>query len=296
MIQPGVYPASVTPFNEKGRIDPKGVARLLSFFESSGCTGVVLAGTNGEGPSLSAVEKRDLLQMAQPIKGSLDLILGVATPSLDEAIWLCKRAGEFGAAAVLLMPPYYFKSATEKAIVEWFLEVLEKSPVPILVYNFPKASGISLRGEVLKTLAQHENFAGCKDSSGHEPNLIEFRQAINGPDQVLFVGDESLLLPAMKVGWSGTISGASNVICRFLCAIVRDFADGNRESAEEKFKIALPAIQALRNSTQPAMNKACLANMGLLVRSDVRLPLTSESELEALKILTIVKDSVGSAI
>ncbi len=296
MIQPGVYPASATPFTEKGRIDRNGVARLLSFFEASGCQGVVLAGTNGEGPSLSAVEKRDLIQMAQPVKGSLDLILGVATPSLDEAIWLCKRAGEFGAAAVLLMPPYYFKSATEQAIVEWYLEVLEKSPVPIIAYNFPKASGITFRGEMLEPLSQHVNFAGCKDSSGHEPNLVEFRQAIQSSNQVLFVGDETLLLPALKAGWSGTISGAANVIARFLSAIVRDWFEGNRDSAEEKFKLALPAIQALRNSTQPAMNKACMASLGLLERSDVRLPLVSESESGALKILAIVEESVGYGV
>src|SRR5688572_23691682 len=99
MLKPGVYPAAVTPFDEKGRVDMAGMARLLAWFEANGCVGAVLAGTNGEGPSLSATEKRDLIQHAVPLRGKLDLVLGIATPSLDEAIWLTRRAEEAGAVA-----------------------------------------------------------------------------------------------------------------------------------------------------------------------------------------------------
>jgi|CXWL01.1.fsa_nt_gi 4-hydroxy-tetrahydrodipicolinate synthase len=294
MIRPGVYPASVTPFTEKGRIDPNGVARLLSFFDASGCQGAVLAGTNGEGPSLSAVEKRDLLQLAVPLKGKLDLILGVATPSLDEAQWLCKRAAEFGATAVLLMPPFYFKSASDQAIVDWFLEILDKSPAPILAYNFPKATGITISAKMMEDLASHSNLAGCKDSSGDRQNLVEYRQAIQRPDQVLFVGDETLLLDALESGWTGTISGASNILCRFLSAVVGDWVDGNRESAGVKFELALPVISRLRASVQPSMNKACLATLGVIERSDVRLPLTSSQPEEAQRLLAEVTAALGS--
>src|SRR4051812_1946026 len=107
VLERGIYPAAVTPFDEKGRVDILCVARLLAWFESNGCKGAVLAGTNGEGPSLSPVEKRDLLRDAMPLRGTLDLILGIATSSSDEAIWLCKQAGAVGAKAILLMPPYY---------------------------------------------------------------------------------------------------------------------------------------------------------------------------------------------
>jgi 4-hydroxy-tetrahydrodipicolinate synthase len=121
--------------------DHAGIARLLAHFEACGCQGAVIAGTNGEGPSLSAGEKRDLLKSASAARGKLTLILGVATSSLDEAHWLCRRAAELEASAVLLMPPSYFRSVTEDAIVDWFLWVLDRSPVPILVYNLPKFTG-----------------------------------------------------------------------------------------------------------------------------------------------------------
>src|SRR5437588_2512986 len=126
VLQPGIYPAAVTPFDEKGRIDMLSVARLLAWFEANGCKGAILAGTNGEGPSLSPVEKRDLLRDAMPLRGKLELILGIATSSSDEAIWLCKQAGSLGAKAILLMPPFYFREATSCGMQKWFELVISR--------------------------------------------------------------------------------------------------------------------------------------------------------------------------
>src|ERR1051325_1116008 len=144
MIAPGVYPAAITPFNSKGKLDEESLAKLLAWFEAGGCKGAVLAGTNGEGPSLSATEKRDLISCAYGLKGKLDLILGIATPSLDEAIWLSRRAADSGAVATLLMPPGYFREASEEGILTWFGAVLNQSPIPVIVYNFPKRTGVAL--------------------------------------------------------------------------------------------------------------------------------------------------------
>lgn len=268
----GVFPAAVTPFDAKGRIDPESVAKLLAFFQASGCAGAVLAGTNGEGPSLSAPEKRDLLQMAKKAASALQLILGIATPSLDEALWLSKRAAEFGADGILLMPPYYFRSAPLDGIESWFRTVLDASEIPVLLYNYPKATSIALTPEMVGRLSRHPSFAGCKDSSGESANLAAYRSALPN-DKCLFVGDETLLRSALASGWSGTISGVANVIARWLCAIERDFRSGDLESADAKFAIGLPAIKLLRSHSQPSLNKAILARIGVISRPDVRLPL-----------------------
>src|SRR5690349_13881865 len=134
-MHPGLYPASVTPFDSEGQIDLPSLAKLLAYFEASGCRGVVLAGTNGEGPSLSAVEKRDLIREAMPTRGRLDVILGVATPSLEEAVWLNNQAAKAGAIASLVMPPGYFREASEEGVEGWFMQVLDRSKLPIIVYN-----------------------------------------------------------------------------------------------------------------------------------------------------------------
>ncbi len=274
MLQPGVYPAAVTPFDEKGRPDLPSVARMLAWFEHCGCTGAVIAGTNGEGPSLSAAEKRDLIAAAVPLQGKLDLILGIATPSLDEATWLTRRAADAGAKGVLVMPPFYFRDAPEEGVRRWFEAVLEGSPLPVIVYNFPQKTGVTLGADLLGSLSRHPYMAGAKDSSGSPENLPAFRAAL-GPEKLLFVGDETLLLDALGSGWSGTISGASNVLARWISRIVVEWRGDDRESAVAKFELLEPLIGAIRRSPQPASHKALLHRWGILERPDVRLPLLS---------------------
>ncbi len=275
MVRPGAYPAAVTPFDERGRLDWAGVAKLLAWFEASGCTGAVLAGTNGEGPSLSAVEKRELIERAMPLRGKLDLILGIATPSLEEAAWLCRRAHDAGAVAVLVMAPFYFREAGEAGIEAWFSELLDRSPLPVIAYNFPKRAGMPLSPELICRLGSRETMIGVKDSSGERGNIAAYRQALERPEQVLFVGDETLLWEALEAGWSGTISGAANSLALPIAAIVSDFFSGQRESAQAKFHLTMPLIEAVRSNPQPATNKALLHRWGVLPSPAVRLPLTA---------------------
>ncbi len=294
MISPGVYPAAVTPFNAKDQIDYEGLAKLLAWFEANGCQGAVLAGTNGEGPSLSAVEKRDMVLKAKDLKGKLDIILGVATPSLDEAIWLCKQAANAECKAVLLMAPYYFRDANEEGIKDWFLKVLDKSPTDIIVYNFPQKTGIAIKKELLKELAQHPKCIGVKDSSGNKDNLKDYRKAV--PEgKLVFVGNETLLFEALQTGWTGTISGAANCIPMHLSQVVKQYIEGKKESAEERFKLCLPAIEALRSQPQPAMNKAILHLWKVLPEPNLRLPLTPTNQDEIDKTAQLLKQKLGLA-
>lgn len=249
-----------------------------------------MAGTNGEGPSLSAPEKRDLLAVAAPLRGKLDLVLGIATPSLDEATWLCKRAADHGAAC-LVMPPGYFRNVSETGIRDWFLRLLDASPAPILAYNFPKMTGVVLSPELLRALAGHPRMAGIKDSSGERENLTAYAQVL--PGHAKYVGDETLLVDALECGWSGTISGASNVIPEWTSAIVGDWTAGQSESARAKFDLALPAIEAIRAGPQPVLNKALLHRLGILERPDPRLPLEPPPEERVAQVLDVLLVRLG---
>jgi len=273
-MRPGVYPASVTPFDAKGDVDLVAVARLIAWFRAGGCQGIVLAGTNGEGPSLSATEKRDLVKASVGLADGLDVVLGVSTPSLDEAIWLCKQSYSAGAKAVLLMAPGYFRDVTSEGIAKWFEAVLDKSPIEVLVYNFPQRTGITLSAETMHRLSKHERVAGLKDSSGNPDNIGSYSQALQGSGKALFVGDETLLVSALHVGWSGTISGAANLLPGWLAQIVAEWGD-DRESAETKFALIEPVLKSIRTCPQPASNKRILFELGILPSPDVRLPLES---------------------
>lgn len=293
MLSPGVYPASVTPFDSKGLVDLAAMARLLAFFDAEGCRGAVLAGTNGEGPSLSAVEKRDLIRGSLPLRGKLDLVLGIATPSIEEAVWLAKQAAD--AKAVLVMPPGYFRNASEEGVAAWFEALLDRTPSPVLVYNFPKMTGITLTAELVARLGRHEKMVGVKDSSGDRGNLVPYRQALTRPDQHLFVGDENLLIEALDAGWSGTISGLANVMPRMLAAIVDDHAAGRLESARTKFALIEPALREIRRFPQPSTHKSALHRLGILPSGAMRLPLLEAPPDAAEAEIQILKNSVGIA-
>ena len=290
MLRPGCYPAAVTPMLPSGEIDQPGMARLLAWFESKGCAGAVIAGTNGEGPSLAAVEKRDLLRAMIPVRGKLDLILGIATPSISEALWSCSQAAKAGAAAALVMPPSYFREATPQGLHDWFERLLDGAGLPILIYNFPQRTGITLDGEFLSQFAQHPNLAGAKDSSGSAENLQGYARAL--PGKALFVGNETLLIQALQEGWTGTISGAANVVTTWLAQVVELWHSGNHDRAQLKFQMVFPALEAIRKMPQPAANKAMLAKLGIIDSPAVRLPLTTMDDQGALAALQSVTATV----
>jgi dihydrodipicolinate synthase/N-acetylneuraminate lyase len=251
---------------QDGSIDWASLARLLAHFEAEGCAGVVLAGTNGEGPSLSAVEKRGLIREAQAMKGRLEIILGLATCSLAEAQWLAGQASKAGADGLLLMPPFFFRNAPEEGIEAWMRAVMDASSCPVLAYENPGASGISFSIESLARLAKHPMCGGLKDSSGRTDRMEELRSLFGG---ALFVGNEVILPEARAAGWNGAISGAANAIPRW---IVEAWTD------PVKHEMALPAIRALKACPQPAVNKALLARMGVIESPAPRPPLTAEPE------------------
>lgn len=293
MLLTGVYPAAISPLDERGAVDSASIARLLSWFEAAGCKGAVLAGTNGEGPSLSATEKRDLIREAIPVRGKLDIVLGVATSSLEEAVWLCNQAEKAGAVAGLVMPPSYFRDAGDDGIVAWFKALLDRTGIPVLVYNFPQRTGIVITPEMLASIALCEGFAGVKDSSGARENLSGYASALQGSGKLLYVGNETLLLDALRAGWTGTISGAANVMPYALAHIIEDWTHGSFETAEVKFRLALPAVELLRGSPQPATNKALLKEIGVIPSSAVRLPLAPTAIEDAKELRSKLEAHLG---
>ena len=280
-------PASITPMTHGGQVDLLSTQKLIAWFRSHGCVGIVLAGTNGEGASLSAVEKRDLVKAAVPMAEWLPVILGVATPSLDEAVWSCEQARKAGAAAGLVMAPGFFREATDEGIAQWFESLLRQTTLPLLPYNFPKRTGITFTPELVARLAAHDGVAGFKDSSANAANILDFAQA--APGKRLYVGDETLLLSALEAGWSGTISGASNSLSRWLVPVVSDW-ETDRESSETKFAILKPKIEALRKCRQPVANKFALHRYGVIDDPSPKLPLLPLTEEEQSALWAIVSD------
>jgi 4-hydroxy-tetrahydrodipicolinate synthase len=191
----------------------------LKFLASRGCHGAVLFGTTGEGPSFSPTEREALMRAACAYRDQLPgfrLIAGTGTPSLDESIQLTKLAFDLGYEAALVVPPYYFRKATDDGLFAWFSELIKKA-VPsdkyILGYHFPNVAGIGFSMELLARLkdAFPVQFAGIKDSS-HDADLARALGEKFGYDLAVFSGTDTYLKLAMENKAAGAITAPANVL------------------------------------------------------------------------------------
>jgi 4-hydroxy-tetrahydrodipicolinate synthase len=237
----GVYAAAVTPLKNDSALDLETVPVLFNFLAARGCHGVVLFGTTGEGPSFSPSEREILMRAACEYREqhpNFRLIAGTGTPSLSESIDLTKLAFNLGYDAALVVPPYYFRKATDDGLFAWFSELIKKA-VPsdkyILGYHFPSVAGIGFSIELLARLkaAFPTQFAGIKDSSHDESFAIELGQRF-GPDLAVFSGTDSHLQLALQNHAAGAITAPANLISPELREIFDLYQAGKDPSQAQK--------------------------------------------------------------
>ncbi len=216
----GIYAAAVTPVKADSSFDFESVPALLEFFASRGCHGALFFGTTGEGPSFSPSEREAYLRAVgaarEEFLPGFRLLAGTGTPSLSETIDLTKLAFDLGFDGVVVLPPYYFRKATDAGLFNWFSEFIHKA-VPsdkwILGYHFPGVSGIGFSLDLLTRLKDTfpDQFAGIKDSSHDESLAVELGQRF-GSDLAVFNGTDSYLQLALQNGASGAITAPANII------------------------------------------------------------------------------------
>ncbi|MFX1602350.1 MAG: 4-hydroxy-tetrahydrodipicolinate synthase [Promethearchaeota archaeon] len=205
----GVYPALVTPFDESG-VNEKQYRNLIEYTLGKGATGLVPCGTTGEFTSMRFEEKAEAIRIAcEAARGRVPVVAGTGACYTNDVIRLTKRAAEFGAAAALVVSPYFLKPST-KEIYEHFEKIANASDIPIIVYNIPQVTGVNLDWWVIDGLREIENIVGLKDSSGNLPNLTTI--LVRKPEDFqVMVGHDEVALPAMASGCDGAILASANV-------------------------------------------------------------------------------------
>ncbi len=287
----GVYAAAVTPLHQTddhaSELDLESVPVLMRFLASRGCHGAVLFGTTGEGPSFSPAERERVMRAALAARASLNgfrLIAGTGTPSLSETIELTKLAFDLGYDAALIVPPYYFRKATDDGLFNWFSEVIRKA-VPadkyVIGYHFPTVAGIGFSVELLARLkdAFPVQFAGIKDSS-HDADLARTLGGKFGSDLVALTGTDSYLKLAMENKAAGCITAPANLISPDLRE-VWDLMNEGKDSTEAQNRVTEKRHVLEKYPPFPPTLKALLHRMYALPRWAVKPPLESIStELE----------------
>ncbi len=208
-----------TPLNEALAFDQRAQATHLRWLASEGLDGALILGTNGEFPSFSLDERRAVAEAANAADSGLNLILGVGSCALPEVLAMVDLASSLAYRAVLCPPPFYFRSASANGIAAFFLEILERSQLPVLLYHIPQVTGVAISDEVLDLIGDHRNLIGVKDSTG-DPDELR-RLTLRFADGCYLVGNDRLVTACVEAGGDGSISAAASVAPALVCAVQR---------------------------------------------------------------------------
>jgi 4-hydroxy-tetrahydrodipicolinate synthase len=249
----GVIPAAVTPIHALGAPDPKALQRHLKTLAGEGCHGALILGTTGEGPSLGMAEREALLEAALEVEGRGAILVGTGTPSLTDTIALTQKAYQLGAQAAVVVPPYYYRSATIAGLLDYFRHILDDA-VPdgktLLLYHIPQVTGVPISFDLLEALlaACGGRTLGIKDSSGdldHAQSLCR-----RFPELHVFVGTDRLLLAGLEAGAKGCITAGANVLAPLAVRTYRAHAGGQTDDAR-RFQAQLTQARAVLERYQP---------------------------------------------
>ena len=278
----GVNTALITPFKD-GQIDKIALRDLVNWQIQQGVHGLVPVGTTGESPTLSHEEHDEVIEITvTEAAGRVPVIAGAGSNNTSEAIRLAKHAEEVGANAVLIVSPYYNKP-TQQGLKAHFLSIADElSSIPLIVYDIPGRSIVSVKDELLAELAKHKNIIGIKDATGDAARPARLSNLI-GDDFCQLSGDDATAFSYLASGGHGMISVVSNVAPKLYSDMYNSFCAGDIKTGMEINKKLMALHDGLFCEASPAPVKYAAERLRLC-KSELRLPLVSVSD-EAKRII-----------
>lgn len=240
----GVYAAALTPMYEDLRCNSKALYNHCNDLIRRGCKGVVLFGTTGEGTSFSVTEREQVInEVIQLGMDPQQIIIGISCCAIDDAIKLTSLAIDHHCAAVLIAPPFFYKSVSEEGVINFYKKIIRSvnhKELKILLYHIPQYSGVPITLNVIKTLTEEfpNTVIGIKESEGNLDFTKEILSTLK--DFKVFVGNESHISEAVQLGAAGGISGIANAYPELICSLF-DLKNPNNNSTVKDL------IQSLKN-------------------------------------------------
>ena len=285
MIFKGTATALITPFTSDG-VDFDSFDRILDDQLSGGVDAVVVLGTTGEPATMTAAEKKAVIEFAvKKLKGKLPVIVGTGANSTSAATEMSVLAESLGADALLLVTPYYNK-ATQQGLIAHFRTVADAVHTPIICYNVPGRTGVNMLPATFAELAELANIAAVKEASGNMEQIEEAIRLTEGK-AVVYSGDDGITVPVMAMGGMGVISVVSNAAPRFTAEMTSAFLSGDLKKAAKMQLDMLPLVRALFSEVNPIPVKKAMQLRGLC-NGTLRLPLTEMTAANAAKLAEIL--------
>ncbi|MBE6810563.1 MAG: 4-hydroxy-tetrahydrodipicolinate synthase [Ruminococcaceae bacterium] len=283
----GAATAIVTPLNEKG-IDFEAFSKLINWQIEEGIDAIVVAGTTGEGSTLTDAEHKEAIKFCvETVAGRVPVIAGTGSNDIAYAISLTKYACEVGADAMLLVTPYYNKS-TQNGLIKSFSAVADASTKPCILYNVPSRTGCNLKPETCAALAKHPNIVAIKEASGDISQVAAISR-LCGDELDIYSGNDDQIIPVMSLGGKGVISVLSNLLPRETSQMCHAYLNGECKKALDMQLKYLPLIDSLFCEVNPIPVKAAMSAMGYC-DNFLRLPLTPMEDANEKRLLSDMKN------
>ncbi len=228
----GVFVPCITPFSEQGEVDIPSLERVLDFILQSPVSGVVVAGTTGEGLFLSMAEKellyQTLIDYRRRSSKKFLIIQGTGTQTLNEALSAVEVGARLGVDAVLALPP---RTNEQNEIIDYYSRLHRATSLPLIAYNIPRVSGCLIRPETFEELFSRDVIIGIKDSTKDIQLLYAWKKAARAA--ILFVGEDKLIQEGVsRAGANATIAGVANVYARDVVGVFQLAKQGGGESEQ----------------------------------------------------------------
>lgn len=227
------YAPIPTPFDADGEISYPRLRENLDKWAASRLEGLVVCGSNGEFPLLDEDEKAELFSFTRKnFPANRPVIAGTGCESLKASLRLTRKAAEAGVEAALVLTPWYYKGGMNNDVLKaYFIELADTSPIPIILYNMPRNTGVEMNSGLISELSKHQNIIGIKDSSG---NIVQIAETIQNSVEgfAVFAGSASFLYPSLMLGAVGATMALANVIPDTCDDIITLYKKGETEKAK----------------------------------------------------------------
>jgi len=274
--------AIVTPFDENFKVNYEKLKELIDFQLANSTDAIIICGTTGEASVLTDEEQIECIRFTVDyVNKRVPVIAGAGSNDTNHAIHLTKESEAVGADGVLLVTPYYNKT-TQKGLIEHYTTIANSINIPIILYNVPGRTGMSISPETCYELSKVKNIIGIKEASGNFGNIAKI--AALCPNFDLYSGNDDQILPILSLGGKGVISVLANIAPKNVHDMVMNFFNGNIKESTRLQLEAISLIEALFVEVNPIPVKTALNLMGYNA-GKCKLPLVDmeEKNLNLLK-------------
>lgn len=281
----GVYPAVTTQFRDDFSLDLEATGKVIEALIRDGVAGLVMCGTVGEGCSLSAKEKRDVIALAvETADGKIPVVAGVAEYTPDLAAELAGDAAKIGVDALMVLPTMVY-GGTPKEIINHYTTVAKASDLPIMLYNNPPSYKVDLTPRIVAQLSKIDTVGAIKESSGAPNRFVDIQNEV-GDGITLVCGLDDVVVECIALGAVGWVSGMANVFPKEGNALFKLASQGETEKALEIYKWFMPLLHLDARPDLVQCIKLCehLAGRGSYLTRPPRLPLEGKTHARVVKI------------